>query len=178
MKRFLIMLLLVLPLASHATIYKWKDSQGNEHFSDKPVKGAKRVKLPYLQTYQPIAVPQTTATESTLSKAAGYKSITITQPANEATIRNNFGSVAVSVVLDPTLASGDKLQLLLDGQPVGEPQQATAFNIEGIYRGTHSLAVQVIDAAGKPIGESGAVTIFMHRPRINMVPRKPLEMKK
>jgi len=43
--RKFIFLCCLLPLAAHAEIYKWTDSSGRTHFSDKPVGGAKEVRI-------------------------------------------------------------------------------------------------------------------------------------
>ena len=158
-----------LPLASQAAIYKWRDKQGNVHFTDQPRDGAEKVNIPEAQTFTPppIQKPQPTSQDKTVAPRS-YKSITINQPENDATIRNNQGLVAVSVSLDPALMKGDRVVLVYDGQKVGEPQATTSFSLDGVYRGTHTVSVQIVDSAGKVIGESSEVTFHMHRPRVGM----------
>lgn len=41
MPKFLLALMLLLPLTAAADVYQWTDSQGRTHFSDKPVPGSK-----------------------------------------------------------------------------------------------------------------------------------------
>lgn len=173
MRYFCLALCLCLPLIGHsASVYKWKDKQGNVHFSDQPHPGAERVKLPPTQTFSPPALPPEKNTSQ--QNAAGersYKSISVIQPENNATIRNNQGLVSVAVSIDPSLMKGDNVVLLFDGKAVGEPQPTTAFTLNGVERGTHSIAVQVIDSKAKVIGQSNDVTIHMHRPRVGQIAR-------
>ena len=166
MRYLCLSLLLCLPLVGHCAVYKWKDKQGNVHYSDKPHPGAKRIKLPPSSTYTPRPLPKQQPGQQQAGALRSYKSITVIQPENEATIRNNQGLVSVAVSLEPALMTGDSVVLLYDGKPVGEPQRTTAFTIDGVYRGTHTVSAQVVDGKGKVIGESNTVTFHMHRPRV------------
>ncbi|EHL32339.1 DUF4124 domain-containing protein [Legionella drancourtii] len=157
---------------SYADIYKWVDSQGNVHFSDTPHPGAEKLNIPDAQTYSP-PVPQSTEPEKlTPANPDAYKptytKVAITQPDNEATIRNNQGSIAVTAEIEPDLFPGDKVQLIFDGSPLGEPQTNLLFQLSGIYRGSHTIAVQVIDADGGAVETSEPITVFMFRPRVGM----------
>lgn len=170
--RVLAALLMALVGISHAQIFKWTDSQGVVHFSDNPHSGAQKVVVPKAQSFSP-PVSQTPVTNEEPKKKsvpgdAKYTKITIMQPQNEATIRNNQGYVVVAVELEPALVDGDMLQMLFDGAPMGEPQPNTLFQLNGIYRGKHTLAVQVLNAAGEVLLTSDPITIFMHRPRVGM----------
>lgn len=172
--RVLAALLIALVSTSHAQIFKWTDSQGVVHFSDNPHSGAKKVEVPEAQSFSP-PVSQTPATtnpqEPKKSSAPGdpkYTKVSIMQPLNEATIRNNQGYVVVAVELEPALADGDMLQMVFDGAPMGDPQPNTLFQLNGIYRGQHTIAVQIINAAGEVLLTSEPITIFMHRPRVGM----------
>ncbi len=157
---------------SYADIYKWVDSQGNVHFSDTPHPGAEKLNIPDAQTYSP-PVPQSTEPEQLTPTNSDthkptYTKIAITQPDNEATIRNNQGAIAVTAEVDPDLLPGDKVQLIFDGSPLGEPQTNLLFQLSGIYRGSHTIAVQVIDADGVAVETSEPITVFMFRPRVGM----------
>lgn len=174
MKKTLSYLLLsLLTVTVQAQIYKWTDSQGNVHFSDKPHQGAQEIELPEVQTYSPPPVPQANANnqENGEEETDSYESISITQPENEATLRNNQGLVNVSVELKPSLKTGDKLQMIFDGQKLGAAQTTPNFIINNVYRGSHTIAVQVVNADGKVLMTSDSITIFMHRPRVGMVPQ-------
>lgn len=163
---FCTLLLLINPL--QAEIYKWIDQNGSVHFSDKPRPGAETVTLPPTQTYSP---PKTTAPlppepEIPRQTRAAYTKIMIVQPQNQETIRSNQGLLSVITRVEPELNEGDKLQLIYDGSPVGEPQTEPAFTLKQIYRGSHTLQLQILNETGKVVGSSDTITIFMHHTRI------------
>ncbi|MFC3907599.1 DUF4124 domain-containing protein [Legionella dresdenensis] len=155
-------------------IYQWTDSGGVVHFSDRPHPGAKEIELPQAQSNAPAAAPAPTdqPAEESAGKEndRGYNSLMISQPANESTIRNNQGYVPVVIAIEPELKPNDKLQLLYDGETIGAPQSTPVFQLNDVKRGSHTIAVQVIDGQGEVIQTSESITIFMHRPRVGMVP--------
>ena len=166
---------MLLICASYAQIYKWIDSQGVVHFSDRPHPGSEQIKIPDAQSYTPPVKQSGSDTENQEKKETStseehkYTKIGIVQPLNEATIRNNQGYVVVAVELEPALAQGDNLQIIFDGAPMGDPQPNLLFQLNGIYRGKHTIAVQVINSEGEVLLTSDSITIFMHRPRVGMV---------
>lgn len=170
-KTGIVIVSLLLSLSVHAQIYKWTDSQGNVHFSDKPHQGAVKIELPEVQTFTPPAIPESKplTNDSEDHSTDFYKTIQIVQPESEATIRNNQGLVSVLVDLQPNLRVGDSLQLIYDGNPLGKPQTAVAFTLNNVYRGAHTVAVQLLDSNGKLISKTEPVTFYMHRPRVGMV---------
>jgi hypothetical protein len=160
------LLLLVCPL--HADIYKWTDDNGNVHFSDKPQPGAETIKLPPTQTFSPPKATEPLPPEHEIARqtTATYTKIMIVQPQDQETIRSNQGLLSVITRVEPELNTGDKLQLIYDGSPVGPPQTEPAFTLKQIFRGSHTLQLQVVSEDGKVIGSSNTVTIFMHHTRI------------
>jgi len=186
---FFWILLVINPV--QAEVYKWTDSKGIVHFSDKPHPDAEKIQLPKVQSYSspsPVAEPaddsvsdETTTNEqdsvksdvpkdTDVTKSPAYKNVSIIQPADQETIRNNQGYVSVIVQLEPELKVQDKLQLLFNGVPHGEPQAATVFALTNIDRGSHTISVDVLDAKGKVLKTSNKITIYMQRPRVGMVP--------
>lgn len=164
----ILLLLLVNPL--YCAVYKWTDSSGDVHFSDKPHPGAEKIDLPEVQTFSAPPVEKNTGVPSSSPdiKDVNYKKISIIQPADQATIRNNQGMVSVIVQIEPELQVGDKLQLIYDGTAVGEPQKQPLFSLKDVYRGSHTISVQVLDKKGKVLGTSQTVTFFMHQARVGM----------
>lgn len=170
-KVLLIVLLLIITCESYAEIYQWTDSQGVIHFSDTPHEGATKLKLPDFQTYSAPSIKQDTPPpdEDNLGeKQDKYKKIAILQPLNESTIRNNQGFIPITILLEPNLSPGDKLQIIVDGAPLGDPQPNLNFELSGIERGTHTIAVQVVNANGGVILSTDTITIYMQRPRVGM----------
>ena len=42
------------------------------------------------------------------------------------------------------------------------------LNVMGVERGSHRIAVQVLDVHSKVMSKSDPVILYMHRPRVNM----------
>lgn len=155
----------VMMSAAAQTIYKWTDAAGNVHFSDKPQSGAQQIQLPPVQTFSSPqeATPLPSATPPVEEAGAEYQSIQIVQPTNEATIRNNLGYVPIVVEVKPELKKDDKLQLIFDGKPLGSPQANTIFALNGIDRGMHTIAVNIVDSEGNVLSESAKIIFYLHR---------------
>lgn len=147
---------------SQAEIYQWTDSQGNVHFSDEPHPNAKSIELPKAQTFSSpkIELPKTDDKTTNGKPQASY-TIKILAPVDEATIRNNQNTINVSLDITPSLKKGDKVQIVLDGTPIGSPVKNTSFIINDVYRGTHTIVAKVVNKDGKVLNTSKAVTFFM-----------------
>lgn len=176
-KFVLVFVMLFVMCNSYAEIYTWQDSQGVVHFSDMPHEGAKTVTIPEAQTFAPSRSQQTQPRgpgsemqEKQDNHAKTYEILEIKQPGNNETIRNNDGSLQVLVHVEPKLANGDQIQLLFDNAPLGNPQAAELFELRGIFRGAHTVGVQIINSQGDVMASSDPVTFFMQRPRTNMAP--------
>lgn len=168
--------ILLFSTLTHAEIYKWVDSNGSVHFSDTPQRGAEKINIPEAQTFSspPPALPSAkTVAVDNRSEKSRYRSIQIVEPENQLTIRNNQGAIAVSVQLEPDLYPGDQMQLLYDGNPLGPAQTSHLFQINNMFRGSHTISVQVINSEGKIQATSDSITVYVMRPRVNMVPNKP-----
>lgn len=166
---------MIIICAANAQVFTWTDSQGVVHFSDSPHPGAEKLTIPDTQTFSPpTSTPKNQIVPRNQSdseeKEVQYTKIVITQPLNQSTIRNNQGYVAVALEIDPPkLGNGDKLQMIFDGSPLGAPQTSSNFELKGIDRGSHTIAVQIVNEDGKEILTSDSITIFMQRPRVGMV---------
>lgn len=175
MKKYCLLFLLFIAInplqsAEKPEIYKWVDSNGDVHFSDKPHQGAEQIELPKVQTYSSPKIPVTEKEPEPTGSADGrtYQKLSFVQPEDQSTIRNPQGYISVILDLQPKLAPGDKVQLIFDGTPLAKPQPTTVFALRDIKRGSHTMAAQIVDAQGKVLNTSPSITIFMMPPRINM----------
>lgn len=168
MKRTLLLIALAaLPLLAVAKVYKWQDEDGRWHYSDTPQPGAVPIDLPPVQLYDSPPLPQSQAPSTQEEEQApvlSYARAEIVSPGFEETIRNAPGEVGVVLALEPSLRSGHRVQLLLDGQPAAEPVAATAFTLMNVNRGEHQLSAEVLDARGQVVARTGSRTFYMHRP--------------
>ena len=156
-------LLLACALPASAEIYRSTDAQGNPVFSDRPLPGASRVELP---ADNRMDSPQTTAAPTPGSAepegAPAYQQLWISQPAPDANLRSNDGSLSVSLSSQPALQPGHRYRLLLDGQAQGS-STSPQFRLHNLDRGSHSLAAEIVDADGRVLARSPSQSVHLQR---------------
>ncbi|MBT4520969.1 MAG: DUF4124 domain-containing protein [Halieaceae bacterium] len=169
MTRLILFIVLATPLIVSAQIYKTTDLKGNVVYTDQPpadASTAEEVDLGTTNTLQPPPkLPQPTAPIEDVSSMA--YSVNIVSPAQEATIPNGPGNFSVTVAVNPALRPAEGLQLYIDGEARGEPQQDPLWELTNVFRGAHDLAVSVINSDGESVATSLPVRIYVHRPSIN-----------
>jgi len=148
MLRIVLFFLLTLSLPASAQIYKYTDANGKTVFSDQPPTGqqAQSVELPPVNAMprQVITKPVEHSSQAEES-GAPYKLLRMADLPNDGgAVRANNGHLAVSVDIAPPLKTRHRLQLLLDGEPYGEPSRHLQFQLEGLNRGEHRLSVEVL----------------------------------
>ncbi len=162
-------LICITPLtAAESSGYRVVHPDGTVEFTDQPVEGAEPITLPEVPTYS--APPTTSGAGSATSakskaktkKKAVEKSISITSPAPEQTVWFNEAGMSVSVQVSPALAEGEQVIVRLDGTEVARGS-ATAFTLQGVYRGTHLLSAAVVSAGGSVLRESPPITFYMRQ---------------
>lgn len=154
MRRSLFCLLLLLALPVTAQIYKYTDANGNTAYTNQPPDGVKvqTVDLPPLPPINSVAAPapQSAAPSSQPTAPTGQPPTTYTllelvdMPEGEA-LRANSGTFSLGVRVEPRLASGHLLQLLVDGNLYGQPTNVPRLQVVNLDRGEHSFAVVVLD---------------------------------
>jgi len=168
MRKLLILPLACLSLAAAAgDVYRWVDSSGVVHYSDKPLApNDKPATLPHLQTYAPGAAPSGFAPAAASGPAAAKPAgpvISIASPQPDETIRDAEGKFTVTVNAD--LQSGEGLIFFLDGAPENpQPTPSTAFLYTGVERGEHSVSAALIGGGGEELARTEAVAIHMKPP--------------
>lgn len=167
----LVLALLLAPVVAVGEIYTYTDEDGVVHFTDAPREGAERVDpgTPMVIESRVPSLPSSPApAERSDDERARYTALEITSPSMEQTLRSNPGEVDVSVRVRPGLMSGDRLQLLLDGDPVSsEPDGDGRFQLEAVPRGEHTLRARIVDGSGQTRIESEPVVFFLHRASVN-----------
>lgn len=167
----LIILALSSALPAAAKVYKWQDDDGRWHFTDEPRPGAVTVELPQIQSFEPPKTPppsrsqqdeQPKRNEATLS----YSRVEIISPGPEDTVREASGDVGVVIALEPSLRPGHTVRLLLDGEPAAGPASSTAFTLNHLDRGQHSISAEILNADGRTISRTKPQTFYLHRPSL------------
>jgi len=159
----LFLCLAVFTTVSGETLYKWVDSQGNVHYSDKPIPGGTKIHLPNPTTYTPptVDVPSRAAEANREPAAQGYTSFTISSPTAEQTFWN-VDSVTVSVEVAPELKDGDNITITLDGDRQG-PSNALSATFSGLERGEHTAGATLIEANGQTISAPPITFYIQHK---------------
>ena len=121
--------LAVLRVSADAQVYKWVLPDGTIQYSDRPQPDAKQVeevKLAPLQTYDGAAATprnnQNQGSKPATPAFAGYEDFKVASPANDVTIRDNGGSVSVSLSLSPALQPGHTVDILMGSEEELDPQ--------------------------------------------------------
>lgn len=167
MRMTLVLLLGLLALPVSAEIYRYTDAKGNTVFTNQPPTNvdSEEVKLPPANTVQSPpadAYPTTSGASQDSEPQAAYQRLELTGLPDEEAIRANNGSFRVNVAIEPALAPGHQLRLLLDDQPYGQAGTSNSFQLVNIDRGTHALAVEVLSGSTS-IQRSSPVTITVQR---------------
>ena len=163
---------LVLPMCAHGQIYKYKDQDGNTVFSDTRPPNAQpetveEVELKAINSAE--AQPAARATDSNAQPKEQPKVVygdRVSTPADGSTIPMGPGNFTVTATISPALASGERLQLLLDGAATGAPQRGASWQLSNVFRGEHKLSVQRLGRSGDILHTSDASVVYVLRPSI------------
>ena len=172
--RLLTLLLTLYAGSALAEIYTYIDSQGNRVFTDQHRTGAKAVPLPPVNrlslTPTPPRPSPATPKKPKAEPIFHYQMVRILVPEPDATIRSTEGNLIVSVTSEPNLMPGHTYRLLLDGNPTATPATSPVFALNNIDRGSHMLAVEILDKQGR-IAERTANQPF-HMVRISLAQKR------
>jgi hypothetical protein len=162
-----VLFLLILLLATSALqaqerkkVFVTRDANGVLVFSDSPQPGAEELNLSNRANIM-------SATDPTLpSRKQPAKepfTVEIAQPEDQATVRDNTGSVYVTGKISPMFERGLRVRLLIDGNAQAEPQSNAVFILRDVERGEHKLQMELFDQNGKLIATSPVTTFYLHR---------------
>ena len=162
----LLFFLALTALPAVGEVYSYVDAQGNRVFTDRPHSGAHRVEIPPSNSMtQPTVKPISKAKPHAAKPGPlfHYELLRILVPEPDATIRNIAGDLIVSINSDPTLQNAHSYRLLLDGKPFGDPGRSPVFPLTNIDRGTHQLAVEILDESGRMLERTPTQAFHMLR---------------
>jgi len=176
MRKCLILLFALTTSSVHAApAWRWVDANGQVHYSDTPVPGAKQIELSGAQTFgssprQQSSTADKPAGQPTTQKSTGtqerYRAFNIVSPKQQETLWN-VGTVAnVQVELDPPLQPGHLLDLYVDGQRRNLNTTSTDLTVDDIYRGVHTIQALVVDQSGAEVIRSLATTFMVQQSSI------------
>jgi hypothetical protein len=149
-RTFFVLLGLVLaPLAAANEAYVWTDESGVVHYSDRPMPGAERIELAEPNRSRSLATPAEPADTVDTSDIAPfrYESFEVVSPGAEETLWNIEGVLNVSLNLTPALQPGHQVRVYFNGDP--RIVSGTSFQLEEVWRGVHNLQAEVLDENGQ-----------------------------
>ncbi|WP_260962027.1 DUF4124 domain-containing protein [Pseudomonas citri] len=152
-------------LPALAQVYTYIDAQGNRVFTDQPRPGnAKKVQLPPGNRMPtPPGTSSAPASEDPPQPRFRYEMLRLLIPEPDATIRSTAGELIVTATSEPGLQKGHRYRLLLDGQPTGASGPSPVFALGNIDRGTHHLAVEILDEQGRIVERTANQPFHMQR---------------
>ena len=163
MRRYIFIPLVLVCFTATAGIYKWMDDDGKIHYSDQETEGAEQIKLSKEVTYTP-SKPKAVATKKAKPQQKfSYTSISIISPKMNETIHNNSGNVKVGISLVPNLRAMHSITLYLDGKELLKGKRQTAFDLQNIDRGSHTMRVSVLDKNNVALISSKSVIFHLRR---------------
>lgn len=164
MRNLLFCSLMLLALPALAQVYTYIDGEGNRVFTDKPKSGnAERIELAPSNSMPTVGSQPAPKVVAPPEPGLRYNVLRILVPQPDATIRDSAGNLIASVNSEPDLFPGHSYRLLLDGKQMGEVGSSPVFPLENIDRGTHQLAVEIIDQQGRIIERTPTQPFHMLR---------------
>jgi len=174
MKTLALLLILFIPLASQAGLYKYTGDDGETIYSDKPpYEGADEVKLPAIQVTPAIKyTPKRKAknednsdNDKTNKTVTHYKRFKIIKPINGKATRNNAGLLKVKLAIQPKLdvKAGHRIDFILDGRVIKSASKLTSLTIKNMERGEHRLQARIKNKQGKSLKTSAPIKFTLHR---------------
>lgn len=152
--RLILLCLLLLGLPATAEVYTYTDAEGNRVFTDRPGANSKAQRIELAPTnsddQQPAAGIRLPPAYDAPVVPPVYQLLRILVPEPDATLRDgSANNLIVTATSEPSLQPGHSYRLLLDGQPAGEAGRSPVFPLGNLERGTHQLAVEILDAEGR-----------------------------
>lgn len=164
MKIVLTLVLLGMAFGVSATTYRWVDDQGVVHFSDKPHEGAIEIELGKAQGFS--IAPRVDTGQSSAAETGDfqYDSVEIVSPYEEEVLFNIETRMSMQVAIVPALRPNHFLRLQIDGKDVTDkPVRSRSFQIDGVFRGTHTARLTVVDGEGNTVQQSSARTFHVRQ---------------
>ncbi|RMQ42202.1 hypothetical protein ALQ04_01011 [Pseudomonas cichorii] len=170
MRLCLICLLLLTTWPAVAQIYKYTDANGNTAYSNQPPDGTKAeaVVLPPLNSVDTSTMQRNSAPapqeqrEVQQQPSAFYQTLELTDLPTDEALRANNGTFTIGVRIQPRLQQPHQLQLLVDGNPYGQPSNVPRLQVVNIDRGEHSFAV-VVKSGEHIVQQSPTITLTVQR---------------
>lgn len=174
MRWLLLTICLLVGVAVGATeVYRWVDSDGVVHYSDRPKEGAERMQLQEAQTFSapPVRARRESAgaddaEDADDAAAETYRTLEIVRPGQEEVLWNTGGQLDVSMRVEPRLQIGHRVSLYLNDQAVEVRPGSLQAQLTEVPRGVHVLRAEVRDRTGTVVIRSQPRTFVVQQTSI------------
>ena len=149
---FILFLFFYLP-SLFGEVYKTVDEDGNIIFTDRPVTNSEKIKLKELKTTETVKPSSSSSGSSSRGENTedfSYKKLLVSSPTDGSSIRSNTGNVSISVVSEPSLRSGHRVLITMDGKELSKGT-GKSTSLTNVDRGTHTISVSIIDSSSNSI---------------------------
>jgi hypothetical protein len=147
--------------AGTTTLYRSVDANGVVQYSDTPSPGAQKITVSSPNSSSSVTPGYSSPAVRTGTPTAAESSrprCEIAAPKPEQVFFDTQ-SVGVQVQIDPAPPPGARTVLNVDGTEV--PGEGTSFSLNPVYRGAHTVAAVVYDAAGTVSCETSSLTFYV-----------------
>ncbi|MEM7027244.1 MAG: DUF4124 domain-containing protein [Pseudomonadota bacterium] len=146
-------------------VYRSIDEEGNIIFSDQAVTDQSEkidIKPANSINFEQLSNQRKSNKEKDAEEQKDKQIITITQPVNEQTIRDNQGALLIELNIEPRLPTSSSIVVEIDGIEKYKGK-ATKFDLLNIERGSHTIQAFLIDQLGNKVVSSDSAVFYMHR---------------
>ena len=84
-------------------------------------------------------------------------------PEQNQTLRSDVGEVHVSMLLEPALQEGHRINLSVDGIPLEAPDISTQLILRDVTRGSHAIQASIVDGEGTTVISTPVVNFHMRK---------------
>ncbi len=149
---FILFLTFYIPII-FGEVYKTVDEDGNIIFTDRPSTNSEEIKLKELKTTETVKPSSTSSSSTSRGKKTedfSYKKLSVSNPADGSSIRSNSGNVSISVNSVPSLRSGHRILITMDGKELSKGT-SKSVSLTNVDRGTHTITVSIVDSSSNTI---------------------------
>jgi hypothetical protein len=156
-------------------VYRGVGDDGVPTFSDQAMPGAEPVTVRETSTFTDTTFQQNQKNQlkkrnddSPTPEKIDY-SLLVTSPTDDAAIRDNAGNLNLTISITPSVHSGHRAELLMDGVKVRDVHTSGPVELTNIDRGMHAFNIRVVDKKGNIVTDGPSTNISILRYNI---PRK------
>ncbi|MBD3609689.1 MAG: DUF4124 domain-containing protein [Gammaproteobacteria bacterium] len=168
------LLALIVPWLMAAGVYRSVSPDGTVIYSDQPIEGADLITVNPVQSVPPLKPTNELSTTPVEPEAEApvYQYIELISPENDAVIASNSGMVTISVKASPHLMSkrGHRFVVVLNGKRLDGRFTGSTMSLNDVDRGTHTVAVEIVDQANRVLIRTTAHTFHLRRHSVLFTP--------